>query len=62
MADQIMGLFCCAWRSSSARGAHWLKEARFREVVEEAWGDSEYLNESLAGRLANVHEKLYCWN
>jgi hypothetical protein len=42
--------------------AHWLKEARFREVVEEAWGDSEYSNESLAGRLANVHEKLHCWN
>jgi hypothetical protein len=42
----------------------WLKEAQFREVVEEAWERSNYNSNGsgLAGRLAIVHDQLHRWD
>ena len=44
--------------------AKWLKEAHFRQVVEEAWEQarSGIQNNSLAGKLAVLHEQLHKWD
>lgn len=44
--------------------AKWLKEAHFRQVVEEAWeqAGARNLNSSLAEKLAMVHENLHKWD
>ena len=44
--------------------ARWLREEKFREVVEEAWQSSgpEQQNIGLACRLAYVHEQLHRWD
>ena len=44
--------------------AKWLKEARFEQVVQEAWerADSGGQNSSLAGKLAAVHTTLHKWD
>ena len=44
--------------------AKWLKEAQFRQVVEEAWeqGESRNLSNTLAGKLAAVHDHMHKWD
>jgi hypothetical protein len=44
--------------------AKWLKEAQFRDIVQQAWENSETdsNNPGLAGRLSAVHEQLHKWD
>jgi hypothetical protein len=42
--------------------AKWLREPKFREVVERAWGEVEHQSGGVLGKLNKVHEILHQWN
>jgi hypothetical protein len=42
--------------------ARWLKEARFKDIVKEAWENSASSNVNLAGRLSKIHSELHNWD